>query len=168
MSHTYDVTDVPMQIEIYGVPGRTVIAINIATPNGTQFQDATLTAIGNAVERAIADTLGTTLDPVRDDVKASLAAYRDTGRPTGGFLHAVLENDLLGAVARADEHNVRAIPDIAAFCREQLPAIAWASPEHVARWLVLGKAARAEILKLFREGCEQWGVALWHEPNHED
>ena len=67
-------------------------------------------------------------------LKASLRAYCDR-RPTGGFLRAVLENDLKMAVLRADNDNVRLIPEIVAFAVETVPTVARGSKEAVRVWL---------------------------------
>ena len=48
------------------------------------------------------------------DIKESLRAYI-SGRPTGDFLRAVLENDLIEAVCRADGANTWLIPPIVGF-----------------------------------------------------
>ncbi len=53
----------------------------------------------------------------------------------GGFLTAVLENNLKEAAARADDKNKAALANIAAFCIEALPMACWGSPQKVAKWL---------------------------------
>lgn len=68
-------------------------------------------------------------------IKESLDAYVYEHRPTGGFLQAVLENDLFGAVARADFVNRGLIPDIVAYIYTELPSICWGSPKAVKDWL---------------------------------
>jgi hypothetical protein len=67
--------------------------------------------------------------------KESLDRYVEHRIPTGGFLRAVLTNDLFGAVSRADQYNVVAIPDIVKYIYNQLPAGCWGSEEIVDRWL---------------------------------
>ena len=166
MSHTHDVTPVPCTLEVYSVPGKTIIAVQIDTPEGKSFGDDTIVQMSDAIEGAIAAVLGGTLDRVGDDVKASLVRFRDHGIPTGGFLDAVLSNDLRAACVRADSGNVRAIPDIVAFVREQLPPAAWGSDRHVRSWLALGKKARDAAVRAFAAGCVVSGVALWHEPEY--
>jgi hypothetical protein len=53
----------------------------------------------------------------------------------GGFLTAVLENDLAGAVARADHINIHAIAEWGQFLMWAMPRAAWGSPEAVNEWL---------------------------------
>lgn len=53
----------------------------------------------------------------------------------GGFMTAVLENDLKGAVARADHINKRALTQIVEYCMWTLPSNCWGSPEKVSAWL---------------------------------
>lgn len=66
---------------------------------------------------------------------AALRAYRDERRPTGDFLYAVLRNDLMDAVSRADEENLAAIGVICTFVRCQMPAVAHGSRERVQEWM---------------------------------
>ena len=67
--------------------------------------------------------------------KASIDAYVATGRPTGGFLEAVLSNDLTGAIARADEDALDNIPHIVAYLYNDVPGYCWGSPERVREWI---------------------------------
>ena len=69
------------------------------------------------------------------EIVESLLRYWHRRIETGGFLRAVLENDLREACSRADDTNIRCLPGIVLFCYEQLPAIAWGSTERVRAWL---------------------------------
>jgi len=57
------------------------------------------------------------------------------GIEPGGFLTAVLENDLKGAIGRADHINIRHLREIVGFMYNYLPAASQGSPEKVQRWL---------------------------------
>lgn len=70
-------------------------------------------------------------------IKESLEAYVATGRPVGGFLTAVLENDLKEAFGRADDQCTRNMRDIVAYCYNKLPIGCWGSPEAVSEWFAL-------------------------------
>lgn len=72
---------------------------------------------------------------IRIDVIESLQRYAEHGIPPGGFLLAVLENDLHEAVARADADNVKTLKHICQFVWWELPAISWGSPQRVRTWL---------------------------------
>ena len=52
---------------------------------------------------------------INPDTIQSLRRYADQGIPTGGFLQAVLANDLMEAVGRADEANGRALRGICSY-----------------------------------------------------
>jgi hypothetical protein len=52
----------------------------------------------------------------------------------GSFLEAVLENDLAGAVGRADHYNRGALAAWVDWCFWCLPSRAWGSREAVAKW----------------------------------
>lgn len=67
-------------------------------------------------------------------IKESLDVYVEKGRPVGGFLTAVLENNLKEAFGRADENCTRNMRDIVAYCYNHLPIGCWGSKENVAEW----------------------------------
>lgn len=53
----------------------------------------------------------------------------------GGFLMAVLQNDLMEAFGRADAKNTLAMANIAGFLYNHAPAPCWGSKVKVAAWL---------------------------------
>lgn len=65
----------------------------------------------------------------------ALRRYVDHHVPTGGFLRAVLENDLSESIGRADPENMAALTDIVAYVFWEVPAKCWGSPERVSAWL---------------------------------
>lgn len=75
-----------------------------------------------------------------DDAIASMREHVLTGRPCGGFLTAVLENDLIRAVAYADASSRANIWAICRHIYHELPADCWGSPAKVAAW----RAARMQ------------------------
>jgi len=75
---------------------------------------------------------------IRPDVIDSLKRYRDDRIPTGGFLAAVLSNDLKQACGRADSDNRETLVDIVTWIYNEMPSGAWGSPERVRDWLARG------------------------------
>ncbi len=75
------------------------------------------------------------------NIQESIRAYVQ-GRPTGGFLRAVLENNLLDAVTRADHINSKCLPAILAFVYTNVPSPMWGSHEAVAEHLRVSAADR--------------------------
>ena len=65
----------------------------------------------------------------------TLKRYVDDHIQPGGFLTAVLENDLTAAVATADLHNIAIIPTYAHYIYNELPMKCWGSKEKVKEWL---------------------------------
>ena len=65
----------------------------------------------------------------------SLERYTAEGIPPGGFLRAVLENDLATAFRSADEVNLEMLPHIVAYIWNEVPASAWGSRANVNAWL---------------------------------
>ena len=65
----------------------------------------------------------------------SLIGYVINGWQPGGFLTAVLENKLVEAATRADDHNMRRLYGWAVVMYNDVPRDARGSPEAVAKWL---------------------------------
>jgi len=70
----------------------------------------------------------------------TLNAYVETGRPPGGFVFAVLTNDLMGAFACADPDNLDALGPITSYVYNRIPGIAWKTAERVNEWIEGGGA----------------------------
>lgn len=64
-----------------------------------------------------------------------LYQYAEHRTPTGGFLRAVLTNDLAEAVGRADQDSLRALQMIVQFMYNEMPSPCWGSKEAVTNWL---------------------------------
>ncbi len=67
--------------------------------------------------------------------KAALDRYVNQKYLPGGFLMAVLSNDLFGAVGRADSENLAALPDIVKYVYNHMPANSWGSVDKVYRFV---------------------------------
>jgi hypothetical protein len=72
---------------------------------------------------------------IRADILHSLQEYATTGRPVGDFLKAVLSNDLFDAVGRADDDNVRTIPQICSYVYNNMPSNCHGSREAYKEWI---------------------------------
>lgn len=72
---------------------------------------------------------------ISDVVIESLDLYVKQGIPTGDFLKAVLSNDLMEAVGRADHWNQKTLVNICGYIYNELPKDCWGSPARVANWL---------------------------------
>lgn len=70
-------------------------------------------------------------------MQEGLIAYILTGRPPGGFLRAVLENDLYRSFAKADAVNQHMM---LAYARvlEHMPIGSWGSAREVDHWIASG------------------------------
>lgn len=75
---------------------------------------------------------------IRWDILESLSAYAERGRPVGGFLEAVLSNDLLGAIGRADDQSRRELADICTFIHMELPGGSYGSRDRMLAWISRG------------------------------
>ena len=65
----------------------------------------------------------------------SLDIYVNHRIKTGSFLRAVLENNLVDAVGRADYNNIRILPEIVQYCHDNLPHNCWGSSKIVKEFL---------------------------------
>ena len=72
---------------------------------------------------------------IPDELRASLDRYVQKRIPPGGFLIAVLENDLMETIGRADHHNIHFLKEICQYVHWELPSPCHGSPERVAAWL---------------------------------
>ena len=65
----------------------------------------------------------------------SLLRYQDEHCPTGGFLQAVLENNLFEAFMRADDVNREKLFEIVSWTYNNLRSDCYGSKEIVTKWL---------------------------------
>ena len=79
---------------------------------------------------------------VREQMRDSVLAYIQEGRPVGDFLTAVLSNDLREAVGRADNQNLSALPSFVFFLYNYAPSGCWGNRPRVQRWIDSHSAAR--------------------------
>lgn len=69
------------------------------------------------------------------DTKEAIDRYVKDRIPPGGFLYAVLTNDLFEAVGRADERNRHALFDICNYIYNEIPLGCWGNSKIVEEWL---------------------------------
>ena len=76
-------------------------------------------------------------------------------QPGGGFLTAVLENDLEKAVSKADYTNINLLPVYVSYLLNQVTAECWGSPAKVRAWLGKGGLSYDERTAIidFLERC---------------
>lgn len=74
-------------------------------------------------------------DQIKPEIRASIDRYVKDRMQTGGFLRAVLENNLKESFMRADERNIETLFHIVAYVYNEVPFNAWGSPEKVEAWL---------------------------------
>lgn len=72
---------------------------------------------------------------IPDHTKGALERYVIRGIGPGGFLTAVLSNDLKGACTRADIENRDALFSIVSWLMNYAPSGCWGSKERVSDWL---------------------------------
>lgn len=80
-------------------------------------------------------------------IRESLVDYGLNGQEVGGFLQAVLANDFMDAIARADADSIRGIEAIRQFVYQELPAISHGSRRVYQAWVHLHCARRDGTLE---------------------
>ena len=73
------------------------------------------------------------------EIEASLDRYVEQHIPTGGFLRAVLANDLFSAVHKADDINRHILPAIALAVYDRVPTAMRGSYERINDHLSRGR-----------------------------
>lgn len=73
-----------------------------------------------------------------EHIREGARLYIEHGIKPGGFLSAVICNDLRGALGKADDINRTAIFEIVQFFYMDAPAICWGSPEAFSAWVERG------------------------------
>ena len=71
---------------------------------------------------------------VRPSMTRALQDYVDNGSPKGGFLTAVLCNDLFGAAGKADDDNFETLAHVVCWCYNNVPSMARGSRAAYDRW----------------------------------
>lgn len=71
---------------------------------------------------------GITSMQIPERIKRSIDAYVTHRQPVGGFLQAVLSNQLFEAVGRADNESMAALREIIQYIYNEIPAKSWGSP----------------------------------------
>jgi hypothetical protein len=74
---------------------------------------------------------GVTLEQAQE----SICLYVAHGLHPGGFLTAVLSNDLFGAIGRADDSSLDNLQKIVRHVYNDIPGDCWGSPAKVNGWL---------------------------------
>lgn len=77
-------------------------------------------------------------DGIPGYMEYALWLYIENGIIPGSFLTAVLSNNLMGALGKADEVNQRALHAYGRFLYNRAPCGCYGSPEAVAAWCKVG------------------------------
>ena len=72
---------------------------------------------------------------VPEQMRSGITLYVEKNIEPGSCLMAILENDLRGAVAQADDDVMWSLPVIVAYLYNEIPGGAWGSKQRVAAWL---------------------------------
>ena len=67
-------------------------------------------------------------------LRDGMQRYIENGSQVGHFLTAVLSNDLVGAVNRADDKNAKLLPEIARWLWNEAPGNCWGDANRVQEW----------------------------------
>ena len=73
-----------------------------------------------------------------EHMQAGARLWIEQGIYPGGFMLAVMENDLVEAVGRADETNRERLPDFVSFFYNEAPRACWRTRENIEAWAERG------------------------------
>ena len=82
---------------------------------------------------------------IPEHMRHGMKLYLEMGIMPGGFLTAVLHNNLIDAFRYADDVNIEAMRNWAQFIYWEIPSQAWGSPEKVQKWCM---ERRKEIIEV--------------------
>lgn len=74
-------------------------------------------------------------DKIPAHTLGALQRYVENKYMPGGFLTAVLSNDLFGAVGRADSENIEALAEIVKFVYNRMPSNSWGSADKMWKYV---------------------------------
>jgi len=66
----------------------------------------------------------------------ALKKYVEQKIPTGGFLFAILTNNLFEAASKADIKNTNKLFDICNFIYNEIPSDCWGTKDKVENWII--------------------------------
>ena len=72
---------------------------------------------------------------IPERMMGGIKRYLEYGIPPGGFLTAIIENNLSLAVQQADSENLRNIPAYVAYFWNKCPLGCWGSPKKMEDWI---------------------------------
>ena len=79
------------------------------------------------------------------DLRPGAQRYIEQGVAPGGFLSAVIGNDLALAMGRADSTNLERLRDIVSFWYNEAPGKCWGSREKMEAWMEKGGAGETPM-----------------------
>ena len=81
---------------------------------------------------------------IREEMKEAIDQYAEQGQPLGDFLTALLANDLMEALGRADDGNRRDIFQLCMYVYNEIPSLSHGSYAIVKAWIAKKKEERGE------------------------
>lgn len=81
---------------------------------------------------------------IPDRMMGAITRYIEHGVQPGDFLTAVLDNNLLEAIGRADEDNMANLPAYVGYFHNEAPSPCWGSPAKRRAWLAGFQESEAE------------------------
>ena len=81
---------------------------------------------------------------IPDNTRGALERYINHGIEPGGFLMAVLSNNLIKAIGSADHHNLAALKDICGWLYMYAPSNCWGSFETVDLYIRMKRNSSAQ------------------------
>lgn len=77
-----------------------------------------------------------------ESLRAGVQRYIEHGIAPGGFLTAVIRNDLRDAIGRADDTLLPLLPEIVRWFHWEAPGLCWGSRENMHGWMASHRRAK--------------------------
>jgi len=87
---------------------------------------------------------------IPEPIRGAIKRYVFEGIRPGHFLTEVISNNLFGAIARADEASLEALPEITKFFYNRTPSSCWGSPTRLQEWVKMDQSEREKKTDHFK------------------
>jgi|TARA_Y100000310_G_C20509690_1_gene728196 hypothetical protein len=85
------------------------------------------------------------INNIPEPVRGAIKRYVFDGIRPGHFLTCVMNNDLFGAIGRADESSLECLSDIIKLFYNRLPGQCWGTEDKIEHWINMSDLDRHSI-----------------------
>ena len=90
------------------------------------------------------------IDKLTVPIRGAIRRYIFDGVQPGHFLTEVIQDNLFGAVAQADENSMKSLRTITQLFYNRCPSQCWGSEKKMKTWVSMSEMERAKITRNFK------------------